>query len=63
MSKEVTVTFKIEEDMSDWFSKCCFKMEKSKSEVIRACILLGIDAIIAMPGLVRFVSFEDRGSR
>jgi hypothetical protein len=60
MAKEATVTFKMSDEMSDWFSKCCFRMEKSKSEVLRACILLGIDTIIASPCIVNLLQFEDR---
>lgn len=60
MPKEITITFKTSEQLSTLLSETAFAMDKNKSEVIRACILLSIDTVKAVPSLVHRIQIEDR---
>lgn len=60
MAKEITITFKMDEPMAEWFSRLVYDLDKTKSEVIRACILLSADTVKATPSLVNRIQFEDR---
>ena len=60
MATEVSNTFKVTEDMAKWIGQAAFDMDKSKSEVIRACILLSLDTVFNCPSLVHRIQFEDR---
>jgi len=62
MPEQASVTFKLSEEMADWVSRTAFDLDKNKSEVIRCCILLSLDAIIAVPSLTNRIQFEDRTS-
>lgn len=63
MAKEIPITFKVEEDMAEWISKTAFDIDKNKSEILRCCVLLGLDTIKANPSLVHRIQFEDRKSK
>ena len=60
MAADMSVTFKVSEEMAKWISHSAFAIDKSKSEVIRACIVLSLDTIINCPSLVHRIQFEDR---
>jgi len=60
MTADMSVTFKVSEEMAKWIGHSAFTIDKSKSEVIRACILLSLDTIINCPSLVHRIQFEDR---
>jgi hypothetical protein len=60
--EHTTVTFKMEEEMASWLSRVAFEMDKSKSELIRCCLLLSLDTVIATPSLVNRIRFEDRNA-
>jgi hypothetical protein len=60
--EQATVTFKMEEEMAAWLSRVAFDMDKSKSELIRCCLLLSLDTVMATPSLVNRIRFEDRTS-
>jgi len=60
MATDVSVTFKVSEDMARWISQAAFNIDKNKSEIIRACILLSMDTVINCPSLVHRMQFEDR---
>ena len=60
MATDVSVTFKVSKDLSRWLEKTAFKMDKSKSEIIRCCILLSLDTVVATPSLVNRIQFDDR---
>ena len=60
MSKEIIITFKCDEKMAEWVSKEAFDMDKTKSELIRCCLLLSVDTVKANPSLVNRIQFEDR---
>jgi len=60
MPKEITVSFKLDEDMEAWFSKTVFDIDKTKSQVIRCALLLSLDTISSNPSLVHRILFEDR---
>lgn len=55
---ETSVTFKCTEDFKEWLQRESFAMDKSASEVIRACLLLAIPQVKALRGLDR-VCLED----
>ena len=59
-AKEVTITFKTSESLAELIGKTAFQIDKNKSEIIRACILLGIDAVGTTPSLVHRIQIEDR---
>lgn len=61
--EHVTVTFKAPEDMAAWISKVAFDLDKSKSELIRACVLLSMDTVANTPSLCNRIQFEDRLSK
>ena len=58
--KEVKCTFNMEEEMHDWFQKVAFKIDCTKSEVIRCSLLLSLDTIANTPDLVNRIRFSDR---
>lgn len=60
MGTDVSVTFKVTEEMARWIGQSAFTIDKSKSEIIRACILLSMDTILNCPSLVHRIQFEDR---
>ncbi len=60
MAKETTITFKTSEPLADLIGRIAFETDKNKSEVIRACVLLGIDTVRATPSLVNRIQIEDR---
>jgi hypothetical protein len=60
MPTDVSVTFKVSEDMAAWISRTAFDMDKSKSEIIRCCLLLSLDTVVATPSLVNRIQFDDR---
>ncbi len=46
--------------MANLIGQVSFEIDRSKSEIIRACILHSIDALRACPTLVNRLSVEDR---
>lgn len=60
MAEEVKITFKVAGEMADWIGKVAFDLDRTKSEIIRCCILLGVDTIKATPSLVDRIQFADR---
>ncbi len=60
MAKETTITFKTSAELSDLIREVAFDMDKNRSEVIRACVLLSIDTVKATPSLVNRIQIEDR---
>jgi len=58
--KEITITFKTSEALADLIGRTAFEIDKSKSEIIRSCVLLSIDTIKNVPSLVNRIHIEDR---
>lgn len=58
VAKETTISFKCDDDFADWLRKESFDLDKSASELIRACLLLGMPQVKALRGLDR-VCLED----
>lgn len=58
-AKEVTLTFKASEQLSDMLGKATVTTDKNKSEIIRACILLSLPTILACPSLANRIQVED----
>lgn len=57
--KEVTITFKVSEQLADMLGRATFEIDKNKSEIIRACILLSLPTILACPSLANRIQVED----
>ena len=60
MANDSKITFMCDEAMADLLAKVSFSSDCNKSEVIRACILLGIDTVAQAPSLVQRLSLSDR---
>lgn len=60
MANDSKETFMCPEQLAELIGKVAFEVDRSKSEVIRACILLSVDTIRATPSLVNRVAVEDR---
>ena len=58
MAKEETISFKCDPDFADWLRKEAFALDKSASDIIRSCIVLGLHLIKSVRGLDR-VCLED----
>jgi len=57
---DVKITFMCPEPLADLIGKVGFDIDRNKSEIIRACLLLGIDTISQVPTLTNRLSMEDR---
>jgi hypothetical protein len=60
MGQDTKVTFMCSEQLADLVSRVSFEIDQSKSEVIRTCILLGIDTLRANPALINKIDLGDR---
>lgn len=60
MSNETKITFKCSDDLKDLIGRLTVETDKSASEIIRCCIMLGIDTVKKNPSLIDHVRFEDR---
>jgi len=54
------ITFMCCERLADLIGKTAFDVDRTKSEVIRACLLLGLDTVRANPTYANRLSIEDR---
>lgn len=54
------LTFMCDDAMLSLLSRVAFESDKTKSEIIRACVLLAIDTIAANPPLINKISISDR---
>jgi len=59
-SDKVSVTFKLDEEVAHWLGKTAFKIDRGKSEVIRACILLALPTVKNFPDLIDNIKFKNR---
>ena len=50
---ECTIAFKCNQDLADLVGKIAFELDVSKSEVIRACILIGHSLVRDVRGVER----------
>lgn len=58
MPKDEIISFKCDPAFAEWLRKESFDLDKSASEIIRACLLLGLPQIKTLRGLDR-VCLED----
>jgi hypothetical protein len=56
---EVTHTFRTSPEFDEWISPKVARLDRTKSEIIRVCILLALPAICANPSLIDHVRLED----
>ena len=59
MAKEVALNLKISEEMATLVQKTSYDMDKTKSELVRCCILLALPMIKTMPSLINRIQLED----
>ena len=57
--KEVLHTFKSCEEFSAWLNQAVADLDRQKSEVVRACILIGLPLICANPSVIDHIRLED----
>lgn len=57
--KETLHNFKSCEDFATWLNAAVANLDRSKSDVIRACIMIGLPAVCCNPTLIDHVRFED----
>lgn len=58
MAKEVTISFKCDDEFAEWLRRESFELDKSASEVIRSCLILAMPQVKSLRGLDR-VCLED----
>lgn len=58
MAKEVSLNFKAEEELANMLGRASVLTDKHKSEIIRTCLLLSINTVVANPGLCGSVQLE-----
>ena len=60
MAKEqTTLNLQIPDAMADLLSKAIFETDKTKSEIVRCCILLALPTILKCPSLVHRIQVSD----
>ena len=59
MANEIAVAFKAPETMEQALGKLGFDTDRSKSEILRACVCLGLPILKANPSLIYRLSFEE----
>jgi hypothetical protein len=57
--KDVMITFKSCEPFAIWLSSAVTVLDRSKSEVIRTCVILALPTIMANPRMLDHVCFDD----
>jgi hypothetical protein len=57
--KELIHNFKSCDEFAEWLNFGVCALKRSKSDVIRCCILLALSAICANPSLIDHVRLED----
>lgn len=58
MATDVPINFKINDRLANILGRATVITDKSKSEIIRTCILLSISTVIANPALCNMVQVE-----
>ena len=61
--KETLHNFKSCDDFASWLNSAVANLDRSKSDVIRCCILLSLPSICANPSLLDHVRLEDTYKR
>ena len=56
--EQIPITFKCQEQLAEMLRKTAFDLDKSASEIIRACVLLALPQVRTLRGLDR-VCLED----
>ena len=57
MAQEVSITIKTTEEMADAIGKLSFDSDRNKSEIIRACICLGLPVLRSNTSLIYRLDF------
>lgn len=53
MAKEETISFKCDSEFAEWLRKESFDLDRSASEIIRVCIILGLPQVKSIRTLDR----------
>ena len=59
MANDVGTTFKMSENMEAALSKLSFDADRSKSEIIRACVCLSLPVLKSNPSLIYRLDFSE----
>jgi hypothetical protein len=57
--KETLHNFKSCDEFATWLSRAVLNLDRSKSDVIRCCILLALPTVCTNPSLIDHVRLED----
>ena len=63
MASEISITIKTTEIMAAAIGKLSFDSDRNKSEIIRACICLGLPILKASPTLIHRLDFTEFNSK
>jgi hypothetical protein len=59
MAQEISITIKTTEEMADAIGKLSFDSDRNKSEIIRACICLGLPILKTNNSLIYRLDFSE----
>lgn len=59
MAIDASITFKTTDVMEAALQKVCYQTERSKSELIRACITVALPLLVANPSLIYRLDFSE----
>jgi len=63
MQQMETISFKASPEFAGWLSLAVSDLDMSRSEVVRACIVLGLPALKEHPALVEILSITARSNK
>ena len=63
MAQEISITIKTTEEMADAIGKLSFDSDRNKSEIIRACVCLGLPVLRTNPSLIYRLDFNEFNSK
>lgn len=58
--KDRKETFMCNDALADMLGRIAFETDRTKSDIVRTCILLSIDTVRACPSLTNRITIEDR---
>ena len=59
MAQEISITIKTTEEMADAIGKLSFDSDRNKSEIIRACVCLGLPILKQNQSLIYRLDFRE----
>jgi hypothetical protein len=59
MANEITLAFKVSDKMERAISKLMMETDRSKSEILRACVCFGFPTLKSNPSLIYRIDFSE----